>query len=102
MLKHRIRRALDYAWTLLWFFALTPVAALARRLVPSMKGLWLVMERGNDARDNGYWFYRYHYTIMPVLLMIPVFALLGYAIPAIMYRHAAKQSVVERLRDTES
>ena len=21
--------------------------------------LWLVCERGNDARDNGYWFYRY-------------------------------------------
>lgn len=52
--------------------------------------------------EQGYWFYRYHYTIMPVLLMIPVFALLGYAIPAIMYRHAAKQSVVERLREAEA
>lgn len=52
--------------------------------------------------EQGYWFYRYHYTIMPVLLMIPVFALLGYAIPAIMYRHAAKQSIVERLREAEA
>lgn len=51
--------------------------------------------------EQGYWFYRYHYTITPVLLMIPVFALLGYGIPAIMYRHAAKQSVVERLRESE-
>lgn len=65
MLNHKIRRALDYARTLLWFFALTPVAALARRLVPSMKGLWLVMERGNDARDNGYWLYRYLRTERP-------------------------------------
>ena len=52
--------------------------------------------------EQGYWFYRYHYTITPVLLMIPIFLLLGYAIPAIMYRHAAKQSVVERLREAEA
>lgn len=52
--------------------------------------------------EQGYWFYRYQYTIAPVLLMIlPVFALLGYVIPAIMYHHAAKQSVVERLRESE-
>ncbi len=51
--------------------------------------------------EQGYWFYRYHYTITPVLLMLPLFLLLGCAIPAIMYRHAAKQSVVERLRESE-
>ena len=52
--------------------------------------------------EQGYWFYRYHYTITPVLLMIPAFALLGYAIPAMMYNHAAKQSIVERLREAEA
>ena len=52
--------------------------------------------------EQGYWFYRYHYTITPVLLMLPIFLLLGYAIPAIMYRHAEKQSVVERLREAEA
>ena len=52
--------------------------------------------------EQGYWFYRYQYTIAPVLLMIlPVFLLLGYAIPAVMYRQAAKQSVVERLWESE-
>lgn len=51
--------------------------------------------------EQGYWFYRYHYTIVPVLLAIPVFALLGYAIPTIMYAQAARQSVVERLREAE-
>ena len=51
--------------------------------------------------EQGYWFYPYHYTITPVLLMLPVFLLLGYAIPAVMYRQAAKQSVVERLRESE-
>lgn len=52
--------------------------------------------------ENAYWFYRYHYTITPVLLLVPVFALLGYAIPAVMYRQAARQSVVERLREADA
>ena len=52
--------------------------------------------------EQGYWFYRYHFTIAPVLLMVPVFALLGYAIPSIMYAQASKQSVVERLRQAEA
>ena len=51
--------------------------------------------------ENGYWFYRYHYTILPVLLMLPVFVLLGCGIPAIMYRQASRQSVMERLREAE-
>ncbi|MGM9573204.1 MAG: ABC transporter permease [Hominicoprocola sp.] len=52
--------------------------------------------------ENAYWFYSYRYTITPVLLIVPVFALLGYSIPAVMYRQAAKQSVVERLREAEA
>lgn len=48
-----------------------------------------------------FWFFSSHFTVVPILLTLPVFALLGYAIPAIMYRQAAKQSVVERLRETE-
>lgn len=65
MMKGKLRRALDYAGTMAWFWGLAPVAAVARRTLPSMKGLWLVMERGNDARDNGYWFYRYLRTAHP-------------------------------------
>ena len=49
--------------------------------------------------EDGYWFYRYHFTIAPVLLILPIFTLLGYGIPAIMYRQAEKQSLVERLRE---
>ena len=60
-----------------------------------------VTERKAAVKEQGYWFYLYHYTIAPVLLMLPVFLLLGYAIPAVMYRQAAKQSVVERLRESE-
>ena len=52
--------------------------------------------------ETMFWFFSAHFTIVPVLLMIPIFALLGYGIPAIMYRQAAKQSVVERLREAEA
>ena len=60
-----------------------------------------VTELKAAVKEQGYWFYHYQYTITPVLLMLPVFLLLGYAIPAVMYRQAAKQSVVERLRESE-
>ena len=52
--------------------------------------------------ETMFWFFSAHFTIVPVLLALPVFVLLGYAIPAIMYRQAAKQSVVERLREAEA
>lgn len=52
--------------------------------------------------EQAYWFYSYHYTITAVLLLVPVFAVLGYLIPSVMYRQAAGQSVVERLREAEA
>lgn len=51
--------------------------------------------------ERAFWFYRYRFSIIPVVVLLPVFALLGCAIPAAMYRRAAKQSVVERLRAVE-
>lgn len=52
--------------------------------------------------ESAYWFYSYHYTITPVLAMLPAFILLGCAIPAVMYRQAVKQSIVERLRGLDT
>ena len=43
----------------------------------------------------------YRFTILPVLLTIPVFLLLGWLIPCMMYDNAAKCSVVEQLRDAQ-
>jgi len=42
-----------------------------------------------------FWFFEYRFTIQPVLLTIPVFLLLGWLIPCMMYDNAAKCSVVE-------
>ena len=52
--------------------------------------------------ETMFWFFSAHFTIVPVLLALPVFALLGYGIPAIMYRQAAKQRIVERLREADA
>lgn len=52
--------------------------------------------------ESMFWFFSANFTIIPVLLVIPVFALFGWLIPSILYEQAAKQSVVERLRESET
>ncbi len=49
--------------------------------------------------EQMFWFFRAGSTILPVLLAIPVFALIGWLIPAVMYDRAARHSIVEQLRD---
>lgn len=50
---------------------------------------------------NIFWFCNYQFTIAPVLFTIPIFALLGWLIPSVLYRQTARQSVVERLRESD-
>ncbi len=61
----KLGRLLMYLKNVLLLIVLCPVAALLRRCSPAYRHLWLVSERGNDARDNGYWFYRYLRTQHP-------------------------------------
>lgn len=35
------------------------VAFFIKLFKPSLRNVWIISERGNDARDNGYFFYRY-------------------------------------------
>jgi len=51
--------------------------------------------------ESMFWFFSANFTVVPVLMVIPVFILLGWFIPSIMYGQTAKQSVVERLREAE-
>lgn len=48
-----------------------------------------------------FWFFSYHFTIIPVFIVIPVFILLGVMLPLLIYKFTAKKSIVERLRETE-
>lgn len=53
------------------------------------------------ALEKAFWFFSYRFTVLPAFAAIPIFALLGCLIPALFYRSAIKQSVVERLRSAE-
>lgn len=50
---------------------------------------------------NMFWFFSYHFTILPILMLIPVFGLLGALLPLGVYKQVVKKSIVERLRDVE-
>lgn len=45
-----------------------------------------------------FWSVTYRYTAVPVLLLLPVFAVSGIVLPLISYKKAIRQSIVERLR----
>ncbi len=51
--------------------------------------------------EKMFWFFGGNFTVAPVLAAIPVFALLGWLIPTVMYGQSAKHSIVERLREVE-
>lgn len=55
----------------------------------------------NNLLSDMFWFFTYHFTVMPILIVTPVFILLGIMLPLIVYRYVAKKSIVERLREAE-
>ena len=66
-MKHKFLRALCYLKELLAMLLCKLLGAVCRAFIPAYRGIWLVGERGTDARDNGYWFYRYLRTQHPEL-----------------------------------
>ena len=49
-----------------------------------------------------FWFISYHFSPLPFFILLPVFLLLGAGIPLLVYRHAGRASIVERLRASET
>ena len=47
------------------------------------------------------WFFTYHFTILPMLLCLPLMLLIAYLIPVLAYRSIRSSSVVEQLREAE-
>ena len=48
--------------------------------------------------SNGIWFFTYQFVMWPMLVIYPFLILLTVAIPALLYRKIAKDSIIERLR----
>ena len=47
------------------------------------------------------WFFTYRFSLLPLAVLTPVFLLLGLTLPAACCRTAQRQSIVDRLRQTE-
>lgn len=53
------------------------------------------------ALSTGLWFMKYHFIILPMLIVLPIMLLLGILVPKIVFHFNTKQSIVEQLRDNE-
>ena len=56
---NNLKRLPVYPKNLFLLAVLLPAAIIIRRTNKAYQQLWLVTERGIDARDNAYWFFRY-------------------------------------------
>ncbi|MBQ6383379.1 MAG: CDP-glycerol glycerophosphotransferase family protein [Clostridia bacterium] len=56
---NKLKRLPVYLKNVFLLAVLSPVAAVLRRTNGAYRHVWLVTERGFDARDNAYWFFRY-------------------------------------------
>ncbi|WP_155738356.1 FtsX-like permease family protein, partial [Clostridium saccharobutylicum] len=47
------------------------------------------------------WFCKYNFTILPILITVPILLILGVMVPSISYKATSRKSIVERLRKLE-
>lgn len=81
-----ILEGLNYAgFTMLCSVALSAIAALFLQ-----KGV-----------GNILWFFTYHFTVLPLLMCVPVLVIIAVIMPIGCFRGISKESIVERIRDTE-
>lgn len=52
--------------------------------------------------SKAFWFFTYKPTFVPILIVSPIFALVGCIVPLLVYRSVSKQTIVERLRESEN
>ena len=51
--------------------------------------------------EKMFWFFTNRPTFLPIILVAPIFALVGCLVPLLVYRSVSKQTIVERLRESE-
>lgn len=91
MTNRQLKRMLIYEGL---FYALGSVA------VSFVLALVLNPLAGNLLEDM-FWFFKAHFSVLPILAVVPAFVFLGWFVPTILYGQTTKRSVVERLRETE-
>ena len=61
----------------------------------------VMMPLSNNVFEKMFWFYSNSFSFLSIILMLPIFIILGVLIPIIMYKQFQKKSVVERLTAVE-
>ena len=62
----------------------------------------LLMSPIMDRMVSGiFWFVTYRYTMVPILILIPIFMAFGIVLPLFSYRKVLRRSMVERLKESE-
>ncbi len=51
--------------------------------------------------EGMWWFFSFRFTLLPMVFIVPVFILLGIALPLAVHHFNSKKSIVERLRENE-
>lgn len=51
---------------------------------------------------NSLWFFSYRFTILPLIVIIPMLLIIGITLPLPVLKSVEKQSIVDRLRETEA
>ena len=54
-----------------------------------------------SAVEDIFWFFTYRLTVLPIVVILPIFLALGALVPLWTYRSVAKHTIVERLREAE-
>ncbi len=48
-----------------------------------------------------FWFFTYKPSIIAILIVAPIFALLGCGVPLLVYHYVSRQTIVKYLRESE-
>ena len=65
--------------------------------------LWLVIFFPvTNLLEQVFWFFSPQFSVQPLTILAPIFALLGTLVPLAVYHHATKRTIVERLREAEA
>ncbi|MGZ9584711.1 ABC transporter permease [Paenibacillus marinisediminis] len=56
---------------------------------------------GVSAFAGQFWFFSYHFTVLPIAICTPLLIMMALAVPMLSYRTASRMSIVERLREME-
>ena len=87
----QLKRMLTYEG--LYYIGFTAVISFT---IGSLLSVFVVRAFNNIAL-----YFDYQFTVLPFVVMLPIFLLFGFLVPNIAYRKAKKQSIVERLREGE-